>query len=146
MSVILYMSLLEIFFLNAAGVFVFQEQEANVVVKFTVTASLAICTMGCLDWLTTLIGISSNRAFEANPFLSGIVSTNLAAFTVIKLAATAMIALSFYLADSNLQKVKNQISLPFKLTNFTLKGACIGVAAFLAITVLNNFVVLAQAL
>ncbi|MCW4025105.1 MAG: DUF5658 family protein [Candidatus Bathyarchaeota archaeon] len=114
--------------------------------KITVFASLAIVVMGFMDWLTTTIGVSYFGACELNPFLAGIVSTNLAAFTVIKLTATALIALSFYLADYNLQKVKNQLTLPVKVTRYTIKGAHIGVIALLTVTVLNNFVILTQAL
>ena len=114
--------------------------------KLNVIATLVIVVMGCMDWLTTIIGVSSANASEVNPVLSGIVSTNLTVFTVIKLSATLMIALSFYIADSNLQKAKDQVTLPFKITNYTLKSAYIGVAVFLAFTVMNNFVVLAQAL
>jgi hypothetical protein len=115
-------------------------------VKITVFASLAIVVMGFMDWLTTTIGVSYFGACELNPFLAGIVSTNLAVFTVIKLTATALIALSFYLVDYNLRKVKDQVTLPFKLTRYTMRGANIGVIALLTVTVLNNFVILTQGL
>jgi hypothetical protein len=114
--------------------------------KLNIIASLVIVVMGCMDWLTTVIGVSSFNASEVNPFLSGIVSTNLLVFTIIKLSATAAIALSFYMAYNNLLKVKDQLTLTFKLTNYTLKTAYIAVAAFLAIIVMNNLSVLVQAL
>jgi hypothetical protein len=121
-------------------------KQGMVMRKLTLFACSVIGVMGFMDWLTTTIGVSYFGASELNPFLSGIVHSNIAAFTAIKLTATALIALSFYLADYNIQKVKNQLALPVKLTRYTIKGANIGVVALLTITVLNNFVILSQGL
>jgi hypothetical protein len=137
------MSILRIFHLNALCNLGFVE-EAILMLKINAIASLVIILMGTVDWLTTMIGIGYYHAFEANPVLAGVANTNLSAFTVIKLAATVMIGLAFYFADTSLSQTKNKFTMPFKVTNIGLKSAYVGVAALLLVTVCNNLIVLAQ--
>ena len=55
--------------------------------------------MGSIDWLTTLIGIHSFGAAEANPLLAGMVNDNILVFSGIKLLAVLLVGFMFYLAS-----------------------------------------------
>ena len=44
--------------------------------------------MGSIDCLTTVIGVLYHGATELNPFMTGIVNSNIGDFLVVKIAAT----------------------------------------------------------
>ncbi len=108
--------------------------------------SLLIVLVGSLDCLTTVIGILYFGAVECNPFLTGMVSTNLPAFIVLKSVTTVFVSLIFYQADKILMQTQNKSSKAFVITRYTLKAAYIGIIVFLVIVVANNITVLASAL
>jgi hypothetical protein len=108
--------------------------------------SLALVLMGLMDWLTTTLGISYCGAVESNPFIAGVAGSNLPAFTVIKLSATLFAALLFYQGERLLSGTQDKTKLSFKYARTMLRGACIGATVFLLAAVVNNLVIVVNAL
>jgi hypothetical protein len=106
---------------------------------------LLLALMGSMDCLTTVVGILYFGAVELNPFIAGVVSTNLAAFVVLKLTTTVFVCLIFVQAEKILMKSQDKTTKAFAWTHRLLKVAYVGVIAFLAVVVLNNLTVLANA-
>ena len=52
--------------------------------------------MGVLDWLTTIMGVLYFGAVEVNPLFAGIISSNILAYSGIKLAVAVLIGFLFY--------------------------------------------------
>ena len=104
--------------------------------------SFLLIFMGSIDCLTTVIGVLYFGAAELNPFMAGIVSTNIGAFLVVKLAATMLIAFTYILANKTLMKTQNKSTKSFKYSCKFLKVAYAGILAFLVIVVANNLIIL----
>lgn len=103
--------------------------------------SILILIMGCIDCLTTIVGVVYSGAKELNPFMAGIVSTNVGAFLTIKIAATVFIALTYVFSRHLIMRLPRNgktFSYSFKMLNF----AYFGLIAFLTITVANNLLIL----
>jgi hypothetical protein len=104
--------------------------------------TVLLVLMGSMDCLTTVIGIMYFGAVELNPFLSGIISNNIAAFVILKLTTTVFVSLIFVQTEKILNKTTNKTTNSFKWTHRLLKVAYTGVIAFLIIVVANNLLVL----
>jgi membrane protein DedA with SNARE-associated domain len=98
--------------------------------------------MGTIDCLTTVIGVVYSGAKELNPFMAGIVSTNIGAFLAVKIAATILIASTYILANKTLIKTPNKTSKSFKYSSKFLKIAYAGILTFMIIVVANNLLIL----
>ncbi|MGD0070138.1 MAG: DUF5658 family protein [Candidatus Bathyarchaeia archaeon] len=116
--------------------------EGVYMLKTEVFPSFLLIFMGSIDCLTTVIGVLYFGAAELNPFLAGIVSTNIGAFLVVKLAATILIAFTYILANKTLMKTQNKSTKSFKYSCKFLKVAYAGILAFLVIVVANNLIIL----
>ena len=110
--------------------------------RVTTVPSLVLVLMGSMDLLTTLVGITYFGAVECNPFLAGIVSTNLAAFTILKLTSTIFVGLIFHQAGKILTRTQDKTTKAYTLTRNLLRAAYIGVVAFMLFVIANNFLVL----
>lgn len=110
--------------------------------KKEIISSLLLIVMGFIDCLTTVIGVAYSGATEMNPLLAGIVSTNIGVFLVIKIAATLLIAFSYFLANRTLTKTQNKTSRSFKYSSKFLRYAYAGVLVFMIIVVANNLLIL----
>lgn len=110
--------------------------------KAQIIPSLLLIIMGSIDCLTTVIGIMYHGATELNPLMAGIVSTNIGAFLVIKLAATMIAASSFIIANKTLMKTQNKSTKTFVYSSKLIKIASAGLLVFLFIVVANNLIVL----
>ena len=104
--------------------------------------SLFIIVLGSIDCLTTAIGVLYSSAVELNPFMTGIVQTNLMAFFAIKISATFLIGFTYILAKRSLNKTMDKSTKNFKYSNWFMKGAYAGLLIFLIATVINNLLVL----
>ncbi len=109
-------------------------------------AGLLLVFMGSMDCLTTVVGTLYFGTIELNPLISELVSTNLPAFVVIKLAVTVMVGVIFVLAEKTLQRSRNRDDKSFKIAHKTLRFAYVGIVLFLVIVVLNNIIVLLRLL
>ena len=116
--------------------------EGVYMLKTETFPSFLIIFMGSIDCLTTVIGVLYFGAAELNPFMAGIVSTNIGAFLVVKLAATILIAFTYILANKTLMKTQNKSTKFFKYSCKFLKVAYAGILAFLVIVVANNLIIL----
>ena len=116
--------------------------EGVYMLKTEVFPSFLIIFMGSIDCLTTVIGVLYFGAAELNPFMAGIVSTNIGAFLVVKLAATILIAFTYILANKTLMKTQNKSTKSFKYSCKFLKVAYDDILAFLVIVVANNLIIL----
>ena len=105
-------------------------------------ASLFLIFMGSMDCLTTVIGTLYYGTRELNPVLAGLVSSNLPAFVILKLAVTVAVGLIFILAQKTLMKFPNKNSASFKIALQTLKIGYFSIVLFLVIVVTNNLLVL----
>jgi hypothetical protein len=101
--------------------------------------------MGSIDWLTTIIGIVYFGAVEGNPFLAGITSTSLPAFTAIKLSTTLVIGLLFYNAEKMLLK-SDKNTKAFRCARLVLRVGYIVAMALLLAAVVNNLLVVVKAI
>ncbi|HZK61807.1 MAG TPA: DUF5658 family protein [Anaerovoracaceae bacterium] len=87
---------------------------------------------------TTFIGILYSGAAELNPFMAGIVSTNIAAFLTIKMAAIFLMGFTCVQANKTLMKTRNRSIKVFKYSCKLIKIAYAGIIVFLVIVVANN--------
>jgi hypothetical protein len=108
--------------------------------------SLSLILMGSMDWLTTIIGIAYFGAVEGNPFLADITQTSLLMFTVIKLSTTVMVGLLFYKAEKTLLGSADKSTWSFKCARIILRVAYIAATVLLLSAVLNNLIVVVNAL
>jgi hypothetical protein len=99
-----------------------------------------------MDCLTTVIGTLYLGTVELNPLVSGLVSTNLPAFIIIKLTITAVAGLTFILAENTLMKTLDMNTKEFKISYNTLRIAFIGLMVFLVIVVVNNILAIIKML
>ena len=81
-------------------------------------------------------------AKELNPVMAGMVSTNIGAFLVVKIAATMFIAFTYILANKALIKAPNKSSKSFKYSCKVVKFAYAGIMIFMIIVVANNLLIL----
>jgi uncharacterized membrane protein len=98
--------------------------------------------MGSIDCLTTVIGVLYFGAAEMNPFLTGIVSSSIVAFLVLKISATFLIGFTYILAKRTLNKAQNKENKSFKYSNRLMKAAYAGLLVFLVTVVVNNLTIL----
>jgi len=108
--------------------------------------SLSLILMGSMDWLTTIVGIAYFGAVEGNPFLADITQTSLPLFTVIKLSTTIMVGLLFYKAEKTLLGTPDKSTRSFKFARITLRVAYITATLLLLFAVLNNLIVVVNAI
>ena len=108
--------------------------------------SLSLILMGSMDWLTTIVGIAYFGAIEANPFLADITNTSLPLFTILKLSTTVMVGLFFYKAEKMLLGTPDQSTRSFKVARITLRAAYIATTLLLLSAVLNNLIVVVNAI
>ncbi len=114
--------------------------------KMTGYPTVFLAFMGSMDCLTTVIGILYFGAVELNPLIAGVVSTNIPAFVVLKMTTTVFVCLIFVQAEKILMKTEDKNCKAFTCTNKLLKIAYVGVILFLVVVVVNNLMVLANAL
>ena len=110
--------------------------------KIEVITSLLLVLMGTIDCITTVIGVMFSEASEANPIIAGIVSTNIDAFMVIKIATTTLIAFTYLYARKLLMKSSDKATKSFKLSRNLLNIGYFGIIAFLFAVVTNNLFIL----
>ncbi len=104
--------------------------------------SMILVSLGCIDCLTTVIGVLYFGAAELNPFLAGIVSNSVVAFLALKLLATFFIGSTYVMAKRMLSKTENKDATSYGFSSKLLKGAFAGLTVFLALIVTNNVLVL----
>ncbi len=104
--------------------------------------SFLIVLFGSIDCVTTAIGVLFFGASEVNPFLTGIVSTSIIAFLIVKISATILIGTTYIFAKRTLNKAANKESRSFRISSKLMKGAYAGLILFLIIVVVNNLLVL----
>ena len=95
-----------------------------------------------MDCLTTVIGTVYYGARELNPILTGLVSSDLPAFVILKLALTVSVGLILIFSQETLSSYHNKNSISFKVMLQILKIAYISIILILAIVVANNLLVL----
>jgi hypothetical protein len=110
--------------------------------KSEVFPSIFLILMGAIDAITTVIGVMYYGATELNPFMSGIVNTNIMAFLFLKVTATLLIGFTYILAKRTLNKTLDKDTRSFKISNRLIKVAYGGLTLFLIATVTNNITVL----
>ena len=98
--------------------------------------------MGSIDCLTTVVGVLYHGATELNPFMTGIVNSNIGDFLVVKIAATIFTTFTYILANRTLMKTQNQSTKVFKYSLKLIKATYVGIIMFLVIIVANNFLIL----
>ncbi len=106
-----------------------------------VVPSFLLIIMGMIDCITTCIGVVYFGAAELNPFLAGVVSTNILAFLALKLTATFCIGGTYILANRLLNRA-DKTTKTFKYSKIFMKATYAGLLIFLVAVVVNNFSVL----
>jgi Domain of unknown function (DUF5658) len=114
--------------------------------KIRTHSTLLLALMGSMDCITTVIGVLWFGAVELNPFIAGVVSTNLPAFVALKLNTTIIVCLIFVQAERILAKDQDKTSKAFSWTSNLFKLAYAGVIVFLILVVVNNATVLVKAI
>lgn len=120
--------------------------ENKNMMRITSYPTLLLAFMGSMDCLTTVIGILYFGAVELNPFIAGVVSTNILAFVILKITTTLFVCLIFAQAEKILMRTENKNCKAFTFMNILLKVSYVGVILFLVVVVVNNLMVLATAL
>ncbi len=110
--------------------------------KSEVLPSLFIILLGSIDCVTTVIGVTYFGAAELNPFLTGLVSTNIVAFLALKISASFLIGFTYILAKRILNKAMDKTTKAFKYSSSLIKGTYAGLTILLTITIINNLVIL----
>lgn len=119
-----------------------KEKASMYNLKADVFPSLLIILLGSIDCVTTVIGVLYFGAAELNPFLTGIVSTSIVAFFVLKLTATFLIGFTYILAKRILNKSTDKESRTFKYSTRIMNIAYSGLTVFLIVVVINNVTIL----
>ena len=119
-----------------------RKREGVHMLKTEVVLGFLLIVMGSIDCLTTVIGVLYAGASELNPFMTGIVSTNIGAFLVVKIAATTFTAFTYILANRTLMKTRDKSTKSFKYSLKLIRVAYGGIIVFLVIVVTNNFLIL----
>ncbi|MGZ4850293.1 MAG: DUF5658 family protein [Candidatus Bathyarchaeia archaeon] len=119
-----------------------EKEEGFHLIKTEVILSFLLVLMGTIDCFTTILGVLYSGASELNPFMARIVSTNIGAFLAVKILATALIALTYVIANKTLMKTQNKTTESFKISYKLLKVGYGGIIAFLCIVVTNNLIIL----
>jgi hypothetical protein len=99
--------------------------------------------MGTADLLTTLVGVAYFGAVEINPLMANLVSTNLPAFSALKLASTLIIGATFYQAKKCFSQTPQKT---FNGTQSLFKIAYAAALFFLLCVVANNIISIAHAI
>ena len=110
--------------------------------KSEVFLSFILVLIGAIDCLTTVIGVLYFGAVELNPLLTGIVSTNIWAFLVLKISATVCVGFTYILANKTLNKAVDNTTKAFKYSQSLIKITYAGLVMFLTIVVINNLTIL----
>jgi membrane protein DedA with SNARE-associated domain len=110
--------------------------------KSDLIPSFVLVLMGSIDCITTAIGVLYFGAVELNPFMAGIVSTNILAFMAVKMCATFLIGFTYILATRTLKKATNKETRSYKCSHSILKVAYAGLVMFLIAVVVNNLIIL----
>jgi hypothetical protein len=121
-------------------------KEKASMLRIKAIPSLSLILMGSIDWLTTVIGIVYFGAIEGNPFLADITQTSLPLFTLIKLFTTVIVGLLFYNAEKTLLKISDKSTRSFKYARIILRAAYVVATAILLFAVLNNLIVVINAI
>jgi hypothetical protein len=121
-------------------------KEKASMLRIKAIPSLSLILMGSIDWLTTVIGIVYFGAIEGNPFLADITQTSLPLFTLIKLFTTVIVGLLFYNAEKTLLKIADKSTRSFKYARIILRAAYVVATAILLFAVLNNLIVVINAI
>ena len=129
-------------FIKAFGKFMFEKEKAIRVKIREIIPSLLLIVMGIIDSVTTVIGVLFSGDKELNPFMAGVVSTNIGAFLIIKVVATLFIASTYISANRTLIKTKNKNTRSFRYSSKIIKVAYVGIMIFMIIVVANNLLVL----
>ena len=95
-----------------------------------------------MDCLTTAVGISFFGVREVNPFLVGLVNTNLSGFVALKLTVTILVGFIFLLAQETLNRTADHDSRSFTIAMKTLKLSYFVILLFLIVVVVNNVLIL----
>ena len=114
--------------------------------RIRAVTSLTLVLMGSMDWLTTVIGIVYFGAVEGNPFLAGIARTSLPAFTALKLSTTIIIGLLFYNAEKILPRSPDRNAWSYRCARIVLRIGYIVAMALLLAAVVNNLLVVIEAI
>jgi hypothetical protein len=104
--------------------------------------SYLLIVMGTLDCVTTTVGVMFFGASEMNPVLTGIVSTSIPAFLVLKMSATIFIAATYFQAKKVLNAATDKTRKSYIYSNRLLKVVYAALVIFLVTVVLNNLMVL----
>ncbi len=107
-----------------------------------VVPSFMLILMGLIDCATTVVGVMYFGAAELNPFLVGIVSTNILAFLTLKVSATFCIGGTYVVANRLLNKAADKTTKTFKYSSIFMKVTYAGLIIFLVIVVVNNVSIL----
>jgi hypothetical protein len=122
------------------------EGERSMYMKVRAYPTLLLVLMGSMDCVTTVLGIVYFGAVELNPFIAGVVSSNIGAFIILKLTTTVFVCLIFIQAEKILMKTRDKTTKAFTWTKKLLKYANLGVIVFLVIVVINNATILVTSL
>jgi hypothetical protein len=109
--------------------------------KAAVLPSILLVLMGTMDCITTAIGVAYYGAVEVNPVMAGVVS-NVPLFMVLKLVATFCIGGTCLLAGKILNSAQDKTTRSFRFGSIGMKVTYMGLVAFMAVVVINNFMVL----
>ncbi len=110
-------------------------------IKAAVLPSILLVFMGTLDCITTAIGVVYYGAVEINPVMAGVVS-NVPLFMVLKLTATLCIGGTYLLANKILNSTQDKTTRSFRYGSIGMKAIYMGLIVFMAVVVINNFMVL----
>jgi hypothetical protein len=119
-----------------------KEKASMYTLKTEVFPSFLIILLGSIDCITTMIGVLYFGASELNPFMIGIINSNIFVFLVLKISATFFIGFTYLLAKKTLNESMDKNTKTFKYSSKLMKGAYAGLMIFLIITVINNIAIL----
>ena len=118
------------------------EKASVYTLKSEVFPTAFLILLGTIDCVTTVIGVLYRGAVELNPFMTGIVSTNIAGFVALKLLATFLLGFTYLFAKMVLSKTQSKDTRTFRYSQNIMKLAYLGLTFFFIMVVANNFMVL----
>ncbi len=105
--------------------------------KATFALGFLLLLLGYIDCLTTVIGTTFLGCIELNPLIHGLVHSNIAAFVLIKLVSSIVVAGTIILTDNILGRYRWASSFVL-IAQKAIRVAYTGMLVFIFLVVINN--------
>jgi hypothetical protein len=109
--------------------------------KASIALGFLLLLLGYIDCLTTVIGTTFLGCIELNPLINGLVHTNIAAFVIIKLVSSLMVAGIIIVADNVLGRYRWASNFVL-VAQKAIRVAYVCMLVFISLVIINNIFII----